>query len=96
MSRTPLDRLRDRMLNAPNEIDDEHLPPRFNEARAVLADALAKMDSAGIPGETFVAVMLAEMLPRIVHQNGPAWASAMLAKLAHSIGGGASPAGSIQ
>jgi hypothetical protein len=96
MTRSPLDRLRDRMLDAPAEVEDRHLPPRFNEARRALAEALAAMEAAGMPNETLVTVMLAEMLPRMVHQNGPEWAAAMLAKLARNIGAGASPAGTRQ
>jgi hypothetical protein len=40
--------------------------------------------------------MLTGMPPRMAHQNGPEWEAAMLAKLAHDIGGGASPAGMRQ
>jgi hypothetical protein len=96
MTRSPLDRLRDRMLDAPDEVEDRHLPPRFNEARASLVEALAGMEATGMPNETLVTVMLAEMLPRMVHQNGPEWAAAMLVKLARNIGAGASPAGMRQ
>jgi len=96
MTRTPLDRLRDRMLDAPDAVDENHLPPRFKEARSLLVEAITNMESAGIPNDAIVTVMLAEMLPRMVHQNGPAWAAAMLAKLAHNIGAGASPSGAVQ
>jgi hypothetical protein len=93
---TPLDRLRDRMLEAPDELDESHLPFRFKEARSVLVQAISELEAGGIPNETLVTVMLAEMLPRMVHQNGPTWAAAMLAKLAQNIGAGNSPAGSMQ
>jgi hypothetical protein len=96
MKRTPLDQLRDRLLDAPNEVDERHLPPRFNEARTALVEAITNMEAIGIPNETLLTVMLAEMLPRMVHQNGPEWAAAMLAKLAHNIGAGVSPAGMRQ
>jgi hypothetical protein len=36
------------------------------------------------------------MLPRMVHQNGPEWTAATLAKLARDIGTGAGPAGTTQ
>jgi hypothetical protein len=85
MKRTPLDRVRDRLLETPNEIDESHLPPKFKEARSILADAIASMEVAGISSETLVTVMLAEMLPRMVQQNGPVWAATMLAKLAQNI-----------
>jgi hypothetical protein len=96
MNRSPLDQLRDRMLDAPDEVEERRLPPRFKEARCALAAALAGMEAAGMPNETLVTVMLAEMLPRMVHQNGPEWAAAMLAKLARNIGAGTSPAGMRQ
>ena len=69
MTREPLDRRRDPMANAPHEID--HLPSRFEEARSVLGEALAKMEGAGIPNDTIVTAMLAEMLPHMAHQNDP-------------------------
>jgi hypothetical protein len=93
MKRAPLDQLRERMLDAPNEVDERHLPPRFREARTALVEAISNLEAIGIPNETLVTVLLAEMLPRMVHQNGPAWAAATLAKLAHNIGAAASPAG---
>jgi len=96
MSRTPLDQLKDRMLEAPNEVHPDHLPPRFKEARSMLIETLVKMKSKGILNDTMVAVMLSEMLPRTVHQNGPLWAATMLAKPAQSIRDGDSPAGSMQ
>lgn len=96
MKKDRLDQLRDRMLDAPNEIDEGHLPPRFKEARTALIEAITNMEATGIANETLVTVLLAEMLPRMVHQNGPAWAAAMLAKLAHNIGAGASQAGMRQ
>ena len=96
MTRSPLDQLRDRMLDAPNEVDEMHLPPRFKEAREALGQIIARLEANGIPNETLVTVMLSEMLPRMVHQNGPEWAAAMLFKLAHNIGAGASPSGMSQ
>jgi hypothetical protein len=96
MKRSPLDQLRDRMFDAPNEVDEMHLPPRFKEAREALRKTIARLETSGIPNETLVTVMLSEMLPRMVHQNGPAWAAAMLLKLAHNIGAGASPLGMRQ
>ncbi len=96
MTRSPLDQLRDRMLDAPDEDEDRHLPPRFKEARCALVEALTSMEATGMPNETLVTVMLAEMLPRMVHQNGPEWAAAMLVKLARNIGAGTSPAGMRQ
>jgi len=96
MKRNPLDQLRDRMLATPDEVDQSHLPPRFGEARAAFIDTIARLEADGIPTETLVTVMLTQMLPRMVHQNGPQWAAATLAKLAYDIWTGASPAGMTQ
>jgi hypothetical protein len=96
MKRSPLDQLRDRLLTAPDEVNQSHLPPRFREARAVFVDTIARLEAAGIPNETLFTVMLTQMLPRMVHQNGPAWAAATPVKLARDIGGGAYPADTRQ
>ena len=96
MKRNPLDQLRDRMLAAPDEINQSHLPPRFREARAAFIDTIARLEATGIPSQTLVTVMLTQMLPRMVHQNGAEWTAATLAKLARDIGAGASPAGTTQ
>ncbi|HUN98686.1 MAG TPA: hypothetical protein VMU69_20935 [Bradyrhizobium sp.] len=96
MKQNPLDQLRDRMIAAPDEINQAHLPPRFNEARAAFLALIVQLEAVGIPNETLVVVMLTQMLPRMVHQNGPEWTAATLAKLAHDIGAGASPAGMKQ
>ena len=91
MSRDALNTLRDRMLEAPDEIDEQRLPERFTEARAALRDAIARIEASGISNETLITVMLSEMLPRMVHGCGPVWTSALLSKLAKSIGEGSAP-----
>jgi hypothetical protein len=84
-------KLRDHMLAAPDQIDPEHLPPRFNEARDLLRDVLVSMRDRGIGGDTIVTVMLSEMLPRMVFERGPIWTATMLGKLAQNIGLGTIP-----
>jgi hypothetical protein len=96
MKPNPLDQLRDRMLAAPDEIEQLHLPPRFREAHAAFVDTIARLEATGVPDQTLVSVMLTQMLPRMVHQNGPEWTAATLAKLARDIGTGAGPAGTTQ
>ena len=91
MSRDALNTLRDRMLEAPDEIDEQRLPERFTEARAALRDAIARIEASGIANETLITVMLSEMLPRMVHGCGPVWTAALLSKLATSIGEGSAP-----
>ena len=92
-----LDQLLDRMLEAPNEVDALHLPPRFDEARQAFVRVIDRLQRKGVPNDTLVTVMLAEMLPRMVHQNGPEWAAPTLGKLAPQILiAGVSPAGKRQ
>lgn len=93
MKRNLLDQLRDRRLDAPDDVDALNLPPRFKEARAAIADTIARLQDKGIPNDTLVTVMMAEMVPRMVYQNGPKWAAATLAKLAQSLSIGAAPNG---
>jgi hypothetical protein len=47
MSRDALNTLRDRMLEAPDEIDAQRPPERFTEARAALRDAIARIEASG-------------------------------------------------
>lgn len=96
MKPDPLDQLRDQMLEAPKEVDTQHLPPRFHEARQAFVRTVDRLQRKGIQNDTLVAVMLAEMLPRMVHQNGPEWAAGTLTKLAQSLSVGVSPAGTRQ
>jgi hypothetical protein len=60
MSRDALNTLRDRMLEAPDEIDEQRLPERFTEARAALRDAIARIEASGIANKTLITVMLSE------------------------------------
>jgi hypothetical protein len=81
--------LRDQMLEAPEGIDE--LPPQFMDARSRVREAIALIEAAGIPNETLVAVLMSEMLPRMVHDRGPLWTATLLAQLSHEIGTGAAP-----
>lgn len=96
MKHDPLDRLRDRMLRAPDDVDALNLPPRFQEAQEAFTRVISRLQRKGIPEETLVTVMLAEMLPRMVHHSGPARTAATLAKLAQSLSAGVSPPGKRQ
>jgi hypothetical protein len=92
----PLDRLRDRMADAPDDIDAAHLPPRFAEARAAIARMLARLERQGMPADTLEAALVAELLPRLVHRNGPALAAIILGKLADSLRAAMRPEGRVQ
>jgi len=84
----PRAKLREDMLAAPDLADEAELPARFMEARGILRQALARMDSIGIADGTAAAVMLSETLPRMAHERGPEWLAAMLAKLSQHIRAG--------
>ena len=65
------------------------MPARFDEAHASMRDEIARLAAAGVPELTLVAVMLSEAIPRMVHENGPEWAAAVLTNLASNISPGA-------
>lgn len=83
--------LRDRLLEATEETDSAHAPPRLAEAQRILRKALRKAESAEIPEETFAAALLAEALPRIIGFYGPARTANLLIDLARNIGGAGNP-----
>lgn len=85
--------LRDELLDAPDRI--EALPPNFMEARAVLREAIEIVERSGVPGDTLIAVLMSETLPRIIQSQGPVAAGALLAQLGRQITAGAAP-GSAQ
>ena len=84
------------MLAAPDKINQSHLPPRFRETLAAFMKTIAQLEATGVPNQTLVTVMLTQMLPRMVHQSGPAWTAATLAKLARDIGAGVAPTGTLK
>ena len=54
-----------------------------------MRDEIARLAAAGVPELTLVAVMLSEAIPRMVHENGPEWAAAVLTNLASNVSPGA-------
>jgi hypothetical protein len=74
----------------------EELMAAGDVARSAFVETIARLEAIGVPNHTLVTVMLTQMLPRMVHQNGPQWTAATLAKLACDISAGASPAGMTQ
>ena len=89
MSEEPLHDLCIQMLAAADEIQERRVPARFDEARASLRDEIARLEASGVPDLTLVAVMLSEMIPRMVQENGAEWAAAVLTHLASNISSGA-------
>ncbi len=81
-----MQRLRDVMLDAPDEFDPARLPARFEEARRVIRAALADTDAAGIPDTTLAAVLMGEAVPRLVGTYGPDHAARILAMFAGCLG----------
>jgi hypothetical protein len=89
MSGKPFNNLCVQMLAGADQIDHRRVPARFDEAQARMRDAIARLEAAGVPDLTLVAVMLSEMIPRMVRENGPEWAAAVLTNLASNIRAGA-------
>jgi hypothetical protein len=93
MKHDPLKSLRASMQVAPDTIAPARQAAHFGKAQDVLRKSVARLEAAGISNETIVAAMLTETLPRMVYENGAAWASMTLAKLAHSLDVSGSAAG---
>jgi hypothetical protein len=85
MTNRPIDRLREEILRAPDEMDAPGVPPRFDEAREHLRLAVERIERAGIPAETLHAVLMSETLPRLIDENGPLWVAAMLAQFSSAL-----------
>ena len=85
MTNPAIDRLREEMLHAPEEMDASVVPPRFKEARDHIRAAIECVERAGIPAETLQAVLMSEALPRLIHEHGPLWVAAMLAQFSSEL-----------
>lgn len=84
--------LRDRLLEAADELNSAAAPPRLDEARRILRKALRKAQTSRIPEQTSAAALLAEALPRIIGCYGPAQTASLLIDLARNIGADGDPA----
>jgi hypothetical protein len=73
------------MLAAADSIDPGKLPSGFSDARAVLREALARIEASALPEETVAVLLLTEMMPRLACAFGPAGATAILSKMADSV-----------
>lgn len=87
--------LRDRLLQAPDEIDRRNLPPHFERARAAIRKSLSRLGRGNVSDETLIAVLMSETLPRMMDLRGPAWTAALLVRLGQDIGAGI-PAGTAR
>lgn len=82
-------KLRDQMLAAPDILDPERLPARFNEAQDLLRKAIAKAEQRGIADDTLAATLISEAMPRLVAAYGPAHAARIVAMFAACLTAGA-------
>lgn len=85
MTPDPLRTLRDRIKAAPDDIDPARQSSHFDKARDDLRQSLTQLEAAGISSQTIVAAMMTELLPRMIHAKGAAWASRTLAGLARGL-----------
>jgi hypothetical protein len=83
--------LRDRLLEAADNMESAGAPPRLAEATQTLRKALRKVERCGIKDDTTAAALMAEALPRIIACYGPAHTAALLIDLARSIGAEGEP-----
>jgi hypothetical protein len=83
--------LRDRLLQATDEISAEAAPPRLAEAQRILRKAIRRVETSRIPEQTSAAALLAEALPRIIACYGPAQTASLLIDLARNIGANGDP-----
>lgn len=84
--------LRDRLLQATDEMESTGAPPRIAEVREILRKALRKAEQSKIPEQTSAAALLAEALPRVIACYGPAQTASLLIDLARQIDTSGNPA----
>nr|WP_298686314.1 hypothetical protein [uncultured Dongia sp.] len=65
--------------------DDLQLPPLFSTARQMITAALDRGERAAVPTETLTAVLLVELMPRLVGAYGHQRAAEMLTCLAREV-----------
>ncbi|WP_303979368.1 hypothetical protein [Dongia mobilis] len=64
---------------------DVELPPLFATARELITAALQRSERAAVPSETLTAVLLVELMPRLVGNYGHERAADMLSRLAREV-----------
>ena len=84
------------LLEPLEEVSGDQLPPRFDDALTELRAAIARCDTAGIPGDTTLAALLVETMPRLVEAYGAEGAAAMLGQLTQEISEAGRPPASLQ
>ena len=84
------------LLEPLEEVSGDQLPPRFDDALTELRAAIARCHTAGIPGDTTLAALLVETMPRLVEAYGAEGAAAMLGQLTQEISEAGRRPGSLQ
>ena len=73
------------LLEPVDDISDVQLPPRLADALSEMRTAIERCDEAGIPGDTVLAALMTELMPRLVETYGPNGAASMLRQLAREL-----------
>ena len=81
----PAPKLESDLLDPVDAVSDEDLPPRFTEAHEQICDLIERLKKAGIPTDTVLAALMAELMPRLVQIYGPDGVVMMLKRLAGEI-----------
>lgn len=84
------------LLEPADDVSNEDLPPRFDEARERVCAVIERSGAAGIPADTVLAALMAELMPRLVEAYGPDNVATVLTRLASEIANGEGPPVSIQ
>jgi hypothetical protein len=79
------------LLHSTGDSTEVPLPAGFVEALGHIQDTVVSCVEKGIPGETVLAAMLAETLPRLVALYGPTGVAGILGQLASEIATNGNP-----
>ena len=80
-------------LSDPGVLEEPVLPPGFERAHAIVYRALRACERGGVPKETIAAVLLTELMPRLLEVYGPHGGAAVLGRIAGEVAGGSSHPG---
>ena len=70
------------LLKPVDDVSGVEQPPRFAEALEQVRAVIARRDNAGIPGDTLIAALMTELMPRLVQAYGSDGVAAVLNQLA--------------
>ena len=75
---------------------DVNLPPLFAEAHEQVCALIEGCDKAGVPADTVLAALMAELMPRLVQAYGSSGVALMLKRLASEISNTGDPPTALQ